>query len=102
MKTWTPNRLAKLPRKQKNRLYDYIQEKKRRLKLKGAVFTPHEQQLPIFISKAKERWVTCGNGFGKTALAVHDVIWTAKGYNPISKEFNKVPIRVICLLDAPP
>ena len=102
MKKWTPEALSKLSRPQKNTLYDLIQEKKRRLKLKGAVFTPHAQQIPIFKSTAKERWVTSGNGFGKTTLAIHDSVWTAKGFNPVSGEFNKVPIRVICLLDAPP
>jgi len=93
--------LDNLTREQKYLIYEIAQEKKKRAQRKGALFKPNPGQLPVLRSEAQERWVTAGNGGGKTALGAHDAIWVAKGYNPVTKKFNKVPIKVIVVLDAP-
>lgn len=38
---------------------------------------------------------------GKTALAVNSAIYAAQGYNPHTKEFTKVPAKIIVVLDSP-
>jgi hypothetical protein len=91
----------KLTREQKLALYDVIQEKKRRARNAQAIFDANEGQRPVLASQALERWVTAANGSGKTALAVHDAVWAAQGYNPVTEKFTKVPARVIVLLDSP-
>lgn len=93
--------VSKLTKEQKLKLYDFIQEKKRRAKNRQQAFVPNSGQAPILKSQAQERWVTAANGGGKTACAVHDAVWAAQGYNPLTETFSKVPCRVLVLLDAP-
>lgn len=93
--------LAKLTKEQKLALLDVIEEKKRRAKLARRAFAPHEGQLPIITSKATKRVLICGNGFGKTALGVNEVLWAAQGFNPVTNEFYPVPSDITVVLDAP-
>lgn len=93
--------LDKLSRAEKIRLYDLIQEKKRRIRQAGAIYQPNKGQLPVHQSKASLRCVFSGNGAGKTALAVNEALSFALGFNTWTKEFTKVPARVIVLLDHP-
>lgn len=93
--------LASMTRSEKLRLYDLIEEKKRRAREKKAAYKPNAGQLPVHVSKATTRLVISGNGAGKTASAANEALWAAQGYNPITKEFTKVPARVIVLLDHP-
>lgn len=96
-----PN-LAKMSREEKLRLYDLLQEKKRRLKAVKRLYKPNEGQLPVHRSPALERYVFAANGGGKTAMAVNEAVWAALGYNPVTDTFTKVPARIIVLLDSPP
>lgn len=93
--------LTKYSHEQKLALYDLIEEKKRRLRDKKAVYKPNTGQKLVHTSKATERWVYAGNGSGKTALACSEVIWAMEGWNPVREEFTQVPCRIIVVLDHP-
>lgn len=90
-----------LSREEKERLLIALQEKRRRDKLKKPQFKPNGGQLRVIMSKALIRVVTSGNGAGKTALACTETIWTAQGFNPITKTQHKVPNKCIYVLDRP-
>jgi len=93
--------MSELSREEKLALYDLIQEKKRRLKERKSVFNPLPEQKEILESTVFERIVTCGNGFGKTALAVHEAMWRVQGYHPIKDKLTRVPATVLVGLDKP-
>lgn len=90
-----------LTRKQKLDLYELIQEKKKRLKMRKTTFKPIPEQLEIMQDDVYERIVTCGNGFGKTAVAVHEAMWKVQGYNPVRDKITRVPATVMVALDKP-
>lgn len=94
-------KLDKLSREDKLKLIDVIEEKKRRLKLKKDIYHPNDGQMLVHKSKAALRCVFSGNGAGKSALAVNEVVWAALGWNPVQEEFTPVPSRIIVLLDHP-
>lgn len=91
--------LSKLTHEQKLELYNVIQEKKRRLKMRRAVYTPNDGQLPIHISEKSIKFCASGNGAGKTAAAVHEVVWALLGFHPFKKVHTKVPATVVVVLD---
>lgn len=93
--------LSKYTHAQKLALFDLIEEKKRRLRERKAVYKPNPGQVLVHKSTAKERWVTSGNGSGKTALACCEAIWALEGWNPIKEEFTQTPCRIIVVLDHP-
>lgn len=93
--------LGEMTREQKLLLFDILQEKKRRLRDKKAVYKPNEGQARVHQSKKWLRAVFAGNGSGKTALAANEALWAALGYNPVTGSFSRVPARVIVLLDDP-
>jgi len=93
--------LKGLTKEQKLHLLDLFEERDRRLREKKSVYAPNEGQQKVHVSPARERFVFSGNGAGKTALGVNEVIWWANGYNPITKLFSPVPCRIIVLLDSP-
>ncbi len=93
--------LNSLTREQKLLLLDMIEEKKKRLREKRATYKPNLGQLQIHKSKASLRYVSSGNGMGKTALAVNEALFAVLGYNPFTQEFTPVPARVVVLLDHP-
>lgn len=90
-----------LSREEKLRLYDLIQEKKKRLKSVKSTLTPLPEQKEILSSNVYERIVTCGNGFGKTTVAVHEAMWRVQGYHPIKDKLTRVPATILVGLDKP-
>ena len=93
--------ISKLTREQKLLLFDVIQEKKRRQRARKALFQPIAEQALIMADDTYERIVTCGNGFGKTTVAVHEAMWCVQGYHPVKEKFTKVPATVMVVLDKP-
>jgi hypothetical protein len=93
--------ISKLSKDEKLRRLDLIEERKRRLLAKRHTYKPNAGQLPVHQDNHTIRIVAAANGGGKTALAAHEVIWWATGYNPITKDFTKVPATIVVLLDAP-
>lgn len=93
--------LTALTREEKLRRLELIQEKKRRIREAASIYKPNQGQLPVHKSGAVLRCVFSGNGAGKTAMAVNEALWFVQGYNPVTKEFTRVPARVIVLLDHP-
>jgi hypothetical protein len=93
--------LSNLSKEEQIKLYDTIQEIKRRGREKGVTYSPNEGQLEIHRSSKITRAVFCGNSFGKTTLGCNEAKFWAEGFNPITKEFSKVPSRTIIVLDHP-
>lgn len=93
--------INKLSRAEQLKLYDIIQEKKRRDRLKKPPFVPFEAQLPIIKSKALEKYLFSGNGFSKTTLLVNWIHWAATGYNTVTKERSSVPSIIYLVVDDP-
>jgi hypothetical protein len=100
-KTLTDEQLRHLSRQEKLDLLDALDEQRRREIEKSDVYKPNTGQRPVHRSQKTVRAVFAGNGGGKTALGVNEVIWALDGYNPISKRHTKVPCRVIVVLDKP-
>lgn len=93
--------LNELSKEEKLQLYDLLQEKKRRILQKKPTYKPNAGQLPVHKDTHPIRIVAAANGGGKTTLAVQEMLWLATGYNPVTKEFSKVPATIIVLLDSP-
>ncbi len=94
-------KIEAMSKEEKLRLYDLIQQKKEIEKTKRNVFIPHEGQMPIALSKAKVRFVSAANGFGKTSYSVNELKWAMEGFNPIRNEYTKCPCTVVVVLDSP-
>lgn len=90
-----------LSKEDKIKRIELIREKKRREKLSKTKFKPHAEQLRLLESKKKDNFVFCGNGWGKTATGANLAIWMADGFNPITKQYYKVPTNVHIILDHP-
>lgn len=93
--------LSKLSKQEKLTAYDVIQELKRREKKKTGAYIPNSGQLTVHSGDKLERYVFSGNGAGKTALLVNEVLWAARGFNPILKTFSHVPCKIIYVIDDP-
>lgn len=93
--------LSNLNKEEKIRLYETIQEHKKREREGGLIYVPNKGQLEIHKSTFRNRGVFSGNSFGKTTLGVNEAVWWAMGLNPITREFTKVPARIIVILDHP-
>lgn len=91
--------LAQMTREEKLKLLEALEERERRETLKREAYKPNVGQRAVHQCDKKTRLVISGNGAGKTALAVHEAVWAAQGYNPISKEYLSVPRRVAVILD---
>lgn len=101
-------KLSNLSRDEKLALIDALAAKKRVAKRKRSLFKPHDKcpqgmntQMDVALSKASEKFVFCGNGWGKTAFAANQAMWWIKGYNPITREYSPVPAKVVIVLDRP-
>ena len=92
---------SKLSREQKEALLVALEEKKRRDIIARPLFKPHAGQLKVITSPALERYLFCGNAFGKSAVLVNEVDWAAKGFNPITKKHSPVPAKIVLILDTP-
>lgn len=93
--------LHKLTKEQKLQLYDLLQEKKKRKRRNKKFFKPKPKQEVIIRSKALEKYLFCGNGFGKTTLLVNAIHWAATGYNPVTDEMTPVPSVIYLVVDDP-
>src|ERR1019366_4107591 len=93
--------ISKLSKEEKIKLYETIQEVKKRGREKGAVYAPNPGQLEIHKCTKLNRGIFSGNSFGKTTLGCNEGVWWAQGFNPILKIFSKVPARIIVVLDHP-
>jgi hypothetical protein len=97
----TQEQLASLTKEQKLKLLDAIKEKKRRELERKPPFIPHPGQRRVIESKALERYLFCGNGFGKSTVMVNEVHWAATGVNDVTGERTKVPAKIVLVLDTP-
>lgn len=94
------NKLA-LTREEKIKALALLEEKKRRLIRQKKGYEPHEEQLRAHRSDVFERFVFCGNSWGKTTFLINEVHAAVMGYNPWLDSFTKVPANVIVVLDSP-
>lgn len=92
-------KLASMTKEEKLKYLDLIKEKKRREKLARPKYIPHAEQKPFHESTKTERYVFCGNSWGKTAALVNEAYWAATGYCPILDTYTKVPCKIIMLID---
>lgn len=93
--------LSGLSREEKLKYIELLEEKRRRRKAFKIAYNPNEGQIAVHKSEARIRAVFSGNGSGKTALAVNELIWACIGYNPILKKQTSVPIKAVVLIDDP-
>lgn len=101
MSLYTPEQLARMPREQMMELLELTSVAIDRAKKRTPPYSPNDGQIQIHKSEASERYVFCGNGFGKTALMVNEVHWAAVGFNPITGQTTPVPAKIVVLLDSP-
>ncbi len=97
----TPRSIESLSKDEKLELIDAIREKKRRLLATKPTYSPNKGQLPVHQDTRPIRVIQSGNGAGKSTLAVHEVLWWARGVNPILKVTTKVPAVIVVVLDKP-
>lgn len=93
--------LSKLSREKQEELLAALEEKRRRLVASKPLFKPHPGQLRVITSKALERYLFCGNAFGKSAVLVNEVHWAAMGFNPVTGAHSPVPAKICLILDTP-
>lgn len=95
-----------LTRDEKLQLLDAIEEKKRRLKTRKAMYKPNDLQAKVHASLKRIRLVTSANGVGKTTLAVqegHQTATLGASIERIAKSHPKLPVpnKGVIILDAP-
>lgn len=93
--------LAKLSKKEKLELLDVLDKKKELIRKKKPPYRPHTEQAKVHKSTALERYLFCGNGFGKTTILVNELHWAATGWNPQTKVHTKVPAKIYVVVDDP-
>lgn len=93
--------VSKLSRKEKLELITLLDEQERRKRAAKPQFAPFAEQLPILMSQALERYLFCGNGFGKSTILVNELHWAATGYNPVTKTHSPVPATIYLVVDDP-
>ena len=94
--------ISKLSKKDKLELLDALEAKRTNRIARGLQYGPNSGQKRVHASAKRIRVVTSGNGAGKTAMAVNEVMWAANGYNPERKVHTPVPARIVVVLDQPP
>lgn len=99
MKKPSREALLQMSKEEKLKYLDALREKRRRKASELKKYTPNSGQLRVHQSEALERYVFFGNGSGKSSCLVNEVYWAATGYNPITKEYYKVPSVSIVVLD---
>lgn len=90
-----------LSREEKLRKIDAIREKRRRIMATKPTYKPNTGQLPVHKDQRDIRVVQSGNGAGKTALGVNEVVWWSRGVNPILNTMTRVPCVTAVCLDKP-
>jgi hypothetical protein len=88
-------------REQKIRALELAAEKKRRKLATKPGYDPHEEQSRAHLSDKRERFIFCGNSWGKTTFLINEVYAAVKGYNRWLDTYTKVPANVIVVLDSP-
>ncbi len=88
-----------LTREQKLALIAATEERNRRALLRKPKYKPNPGQEPVHTSLKDLRFVFSGNGSGKTALLVNEIIWAMKGFNPITGVRSPVPAKIIVVVD---
>lgn len=101
MTTAPKNDLLKKSRAEKLELLQLLEQREALKRSRKQTFVPHEEQLAVIRSTAAERFVFCGNGWGKTAFAVDRALAWAYGFDPVLKVYTRVPTTVIVVLDIP-
>ncbi len=91
--------LSKLSKKEKIDLLEMLQEKTQRQRKQRPPYSPHSGQLKVHKSKALERYLLAGNGWGKDAALSNEIHWAATGYNPITGEHTPLPAKICLVLD---
>ena len=94
-------KLDRLSREDKIALIALLEEKRRRKKYAKDVYIPNAGQREVHSNTDVLRCVFSGNGMGKTVIGVHEAVWAALGYNPLSGQHTQSPARVIVVLDSP-
>jgi hypothetical protein len=92
---------SKLSREQKLELIELLEEREKRERKKRPPFKPHSGQLRVILSEKLERYLFCGNGFGKSTVLVNEVHWAAMGFNPFTKKHSPVPAKMLLVIDTP-
>lgn len=97
--------LQSLTKEQKIEMYEAIQERKRRKKLRRENFAPNSGQMPVIEAFCNDNietiLVTTGNGGGKTALGCNLAVDSALGYIQCMDKYLDVPAKVVVVLDKP-
>lgn len=95
--------LTKLTREEKIELLLALEEKKKRGLRAKPRYVPNEAQRQVHLDGAtyRARFNFAANSSGKTTLGVNECFWTARGYNPVTKQHTKVPARIYVVLDSP-
>src|SRR5690348_14183117 len=88
-----------LTREEKIARLKLLEEKQKRLLSRKPVYTPNDGQMPVHLSTASERYVFSANGSGKSTALVNEVHWAANGYNPVTKQYTKIPCKIVVVLD---
>jgi hypothetical protein len=92
---------SKLSREQKLELIQILEERAARERKRRPPFKPHAGQLRVILSEKLERYLFCGNGFGKSTVLVNEVHWAAMGFNPFTKKHSPVPAKILLVIDTP-
>jgi hypothetical protein len=80
---------------------DALEKKQELARRKRPPYEPHAAQMKVHASTALERYLFCGNGFGKTTILVNEIHWAATGYNPVTKAHATVPAKIYVVVDDP-
>jgi hypothetical protein len=94
-------KVSSLSKEEKVALLVALEERERRAKLAAPMFKPHAGQRRVIESGALERYLFCGNGYGKSTILVNEVHWAATGTNPITGQSTPVPAKICLMLDSP-
>lgn len=93
--------LSKMTREEKLLFMDALDEFARRELKKKSPYKPHPGQLKAHLSAATERFISSGNGWGKSAFLVNECLAAANGVNPWTGIKTHVPTRIAVVLDSP-
>jgi hypothetical protein len=93
--------VSKLTREQKLELITLLEEKKKRDLTRKPAYIPTPSQKGVIESKALERYLFCGNAWGKSTLLVNEMHWAAVGYNPFTKFREPGPSKICLVIDNP-
>ena len=97
----SPEDLRRMSKDEKLEYFDALEKKQELARRKRPPYIPHEAQRKVHASQALERYLFCGNGFGKTTILVNELHWAATGWNPITESHGTVPAKIYVVVDDP-